>query len=47
MFVLEYFTLVGPVTVREDGRVLSMFFINGVVLARVVEDLPLLDVVNT
>jgi sRNA-binding regulator protein Hfq len=35
------------VTVREDGIVLSLFFINGMVLARVVEDLPLLDVVIT
>ena len=45
-FALECATVVGSVTVREDEIVLSIYFIYGVVLARVVGDLLLLDVVN-
>jgi len=46
LFVLEYVTVVVPVTVREDWIVLSKYFINVVGLVTVVEDLLLFDVVN-
>jgi hypothetical protein len=45
-FALECATVVVSVTVRKDEIILSIYFIYGVVLARVVEDLLLLDVVN-
>jgi len=43
LFVLEYVTVVGSVTVREDGKVLSTYFINIVGLVTFVVDILLLD----